>query len=286
MYAIEIRSIQPVQTFDNTLLELELAGFSKRILAAVIDMVAIGAILLAIALTVQYLQSISPQLAETLYNLVFPRGLFQIPFLAVFFAMIIGASFVGFTYYFLQEWLWQGQTLGKVCLKIRVVRQNGQPIGVWESFGRNILRFFMDVYPIGLGLYPVLISGREKRFGDFLAGTIVINDEPIAKPLLTAEGVAALLNTSPEDFSKETEAYHFYESVSGHLLQPDELELVRNYLVRRTKLTADARKKLARSIDTYLERRLGWPELSDSSLTAIEERFSQLCQGYQEALVR
>src|SRR5262245_7873833 len=49
-------------------------------------------------------------------------------------------------YFTFFEWLWRGQTPGKRWLKLRVIREDGRPIGFFEAMIRNLLRNF-DMLP-------------------------------------------------------------------------------------------------------------------------------------------
>src|SRR5213075_2514659 len=53
---------------------------------------------------------------------------------AWFFFLIFASYFIFF------EWLWDGQTPGKRLMKLRVIRDDGRPITLWEAIARNLLR--------------------------------------------------------------------------------------------------------------------------------------------------
>jgi len=74
------------------------------------------------------------------------------------------------------EVLWNGQTLGKRALGIRVVAANGAPVGWMAAFARNLLRV-VDMLPVGyaVGLVAGLIDPWGRRLGDMIAGTLVVH---------------------------------------------------------------------------------------------------------------
>jgi uncharacterized RDD family membrane protein YckC len=103
---------------------------------------------------------------------------------------------------FAMEWLygglmeayWNGQTVGKRIMGIRVLSTDGQPISGLQAMMRNILRFvdmmplipwaaFTDVpgaVPIPtfmIGLLTPLFNRRFQRLGDIVCGTMVVIDE-------------------------------------------------------------------------------------------------------------
>jgi len=71
----------------------------------------------------------------------------------------------------------QGATLGKMLMKLRVVRLNGEPISWSEAIIRNILRFVDAIpylIPYLVGAILVWTSPKRQRLGDRVANTVVI----------------------------------------------------------------------------------------------------------------
>jgi uncharacterized RDD family membrane protein YckC len=69
-----------------------------------------------------------------------------------------------------------GQTLGKRVMGLRVICDNGAPIGWMPSLVRNLLRA-VDMLPAlyGLGLISSLVDPSARRLGDIAAGTVVVH---------------------------------------------------------------------------------------------------------------
>ncbi|MEE9102407.1 MULTISPECIES: RDD family protein [Pseudomonas] len=87
-------------------------------------------------------------------------------------------------YMVLFEVLNQGRSPGKQMMGLRVVHDDGTPIGWSASLLRNLLRF-ADILPFGyaLGLLSCLSNPAFKRLGDLAAGTLVIyRDPPPGRP--------------------------------------------------------------------------------------------------------
>ncbi len=62
---------------------------------------------------------------------------------------------------------------GKRWLKLRVIREDGRPITLWEALARNLLRIFDAipgfVFPIySIGLIAIFLSKRDQRGVIFL----------------------------------------------------------------------------------------------------------------------
>src|SRR5919202_1501582 len=100
-------------------------------------------------------------------------------------ALLIVIAFLIWSGYFaLFEWLWSGQTPGKLWLKLRVIREDGRPVTFWEAATRNLLRL-LDMMPFpfySVGLVAVFASERDQRVGDFVAGTVVVREREAEAP--------------------------------------------------------------------------------------------------------
>ena len=230
-----------IQTAEQVPLRVELAGLSSRVFAFMIDSALMGA---AMGLVLLLTQLFSRSFGD------FTRTLMPLLMFLVFFG-----------FHMIQEWRFQGRTFGKILLHIRVVRDNGQPIGFWEAFGRNLLRT-VDVYVSGIGLLCMLFSPSEKRFGDYLAGTLVIHDPPGAplRPVL-AEVPAS---SSASDASANAPA-----PLAGHLLSLEETELLGTFLSRKSGMQADARAGLTADLCRVFSQRLHVSLQNESDLEAL-----------------
>ncbi|MBU3822853.1 RDD family protein [Flavobacteriaceae bacterium XHP0103] len=71
------------------------------------------------------------------------------------------------------ESFFQGQTLGKKALNIRVVKIDGYQASLSDYVVRWFFRI-VDIYIFGLGFFVMLFSKKTQRFGDMAAGTAVI----------------------------------------------------------------------------------------------------------------
>jgi uncharacterized RDD family membrane protein YckC len=97
-----------------------------------------------------------------------------------FFVFINFAVFWG--YFALFEAYWHGQTPGKRAMKLRVIKDSGRQITLFESLARNLLRvvdYLPSLYLVGV--ITMLCNRRNQRLGDLVAGTIVVHerlDEP------------------------------------------------------------------------------------------------------------
>jgi uncharacterized RDD family membrane protein YckC len=144
--------------------------------------------------------------------------------------LIIFAVYIG--YFVVFETLWRGQTPGKRYAKIRVIRDDGRNVGLQQSILRALLRPIDDV--LFLGLLLILFTAQEKRLGDLVAGTIVIQEGQTAssQPLIL----------SPQAQPLATQLIEIGQIVA---LTPDEFATVRRYLDRYPALTPAAKRAVS-----------------------------------------
>jgi uncharacterized RDD family membrane protein YckC len=87
------------------------------------------------------------------------------------------------------EWLTKGRTVGKLALGLRVVRDDGGPIGFRHALVRGLAGLVLEkpglLFPLTTiaGLFTISTSAREKRIGDMMAGTVVLNERSAPQAL-------------------------------------------------------------------------------------------------------
>ena len=85
---------------------------------------------------------------------------------------LIGAV-AAILYYFGME-ATRGATIGKMALGLRVVKEDGSPIGWSESIIRNLLRIVDGLFVYLVGAILIWSSAKRQRLGDMAAHTVVI----------------------------------------------------------------------------------------------------------------
>ena len=114
-------------------------------------------------------------------------------------------------YFALFEAFWNGQTPGKRLVKIRVIKDSGRHITLFEALARNLVRV-VDMIPPNfylVGLLSMLCNKQQKRLGDFVAGTIVIHERTSQQPMLghTSRSITASLYPQPAPESARRAAH-------------------------------------------------------------------------------
>ena len=105
-------------------------------------------------------------------------------------------SLPAFLYYVLLETFLNGQTVGKLLMKVRVVKLDGSKPSFASYFIRWILRIIDVVLSSGgVAVFTILIKGTGQRVGDIAAGTTVISEK---KRVFLKD---TLLRDLPEDYS-------------------------------------------------------------------------------------
>jgi uncharacterized RDD family membrane protein YckC len=162
-------------------------------------------------------------------------------------ALIILVFVLWSGYFALFEWLWNGQTPGKRMLKLRVIREDGRPVTVWEAAARNLLRLF-DMMPFpfySIGLVSVFMSSRDQRVGDFVAGTVVVREREAEAPTFDAVFAAP---TSDVALRRSFKPVLFTGDAAA--LGEREIEVVETFLRRRWELNEATRQWMAWRVAT------------------------------------
>jgi uncharacterized RDD family membrane protein YckC len=161
-------------------------------------------------------------------------------------AILIVIVFLLFSGYFIFfEWIMNGQTPGKRLMKLRVIREDGRPITLWEAIARNLLRIFDAVpgfvIPIySIGLISIFTNNRDQRIGDLFAGTVVIRERNDEAPTFAETFSHRISDAAMRRVQKKTE---FQADVS--VLSENEIEVVESFLRRRWDLTERQRLWMA-----------------------------------------
>jgi len=163
-----------INTPENIEIEYRLAGLGSRLAAALIDlMIQFTAIFILYVIILGSIMGVNFRNIETFVDSVIPLLNFE----GVGFALLIVSQFViYYGYYVVCEFGMNGQTIGKKIFKLRVIRNNGQPISLDHSIVRNLLRYTLDM--TGAGIICIMLNKQHKRIGDMAASTIVVAENP------------------------------------------------------------------------------------------------------------
>jgi uncharacterized RDD family membrane protein YckC len=146
-----------VRTTQNIDIEYEMGGLGERILALLIDY----GIFIGLSIVGLVMLANAPGTAATVYFIT------------------IGVIFVFYDLVF--ETFFNGQSLGKKVMKIRVMSLNGAR----PKFSQYLLRWLFRMIDFGItggicALVTAVMTDEGQRVGDIVAGTILIRTKPRA----------------------------------------------------------------------------------------------------------
>lgn len=204
-----------ISTPEGLLLRLQLAGLGSRFIAGAADLIiqlVLGVILVLLAHGVTGVSGV---------------------------VSVIGAFVITVFYPILFEVLGGGRTPGKRMTHLRVLRASGAPVDLPASAIRNLMRLIDG--PLLLYLPTVVsiaLTRRNQRPGDLAAGTIVVREDPAAKPTPRHDGGAAEPRPRPD-------GQDALERWDTSAVTVQEVAAVRRFLERRESLDLQARRELA-----------------------------------------
>lgn len=208
-----------IATPERVFLELPVAGLGYRTIAYLVD----AALLFAFWVVLYF--GVSLAIPDTLAQVQDLSGLGMT-------LLILGIFATQWVYWTAAEVLWRGQTPGKRLMRVRVVREDGSPVGLFESAVRNLFRF-LDFIPgfYAVGVVTMLVTRRHRRLGDLVAGTLLIREETIDL-----------------DKYQRNEAAPPPVPTSATRLPTEDVELILRFLERAATLEPDARRRLCRKM--------------------------------------
>ena len=91
-------------------------------------------------------------------------------------AIIILFSFPALVYSLVLESIFEGQTIGKKLIKIKVVKIDGYQGGFGDYLIRWLFRIIeLNFMTVIIGLISMIVSSKTQRLGDMAAGTAIIS---------------------------------------------------------------------------------------------------------------
>jgi uncharacterized RDD family membrane protein YckC len=243
-----------IETPEQVELRFPIAGIGSRFLALMTDSLLQGAAILVLILGFVLIVS------------ALPKGTGGSPPSPTAGKWIIAGIFLFYFllywgYYSLFEAFWNGQTPGKRLLKIRVIKDSGRQITLFEALARNLLRV-VDMLPSFylVGVITMLCNREQKRLGDLVAGTIVVHERSEEQPLMShnSRTFTSALYPQPLETAREE---------GGALLPPDgvarldagDLNVIDTFFSRALDLDLDKRAEIAGKIADRMSAKMQVP---------------------------
>jgi uncharacterized RDD family membrane protein YckC len=220
-----------ILTPEKTILTYRLAGIGSRVMAQVLDVMLISAIIIGLGMVSAAAAFIDPALGNAI--------------------MLMVGFLVPFLYFILQEWLWNGQTVGKKAAGLRVRMDDGTPITFAAALGRNIMRpaDFLPAFYFA-GLVTIFMNPKSQRLGDLVAKTVVVHERRPGTLYVMAPHVVGI---------------HPFESQVGDLrgMTLDEYDALRRLCDRFPELTVETQNRLIQEVWAPIAQRTNVPEVSN-----------------------
>jgi uncharacterized RDD family membrane protein YckC len=176
-----------VKTPENISFQFRMAGPFRRLFAFLLDVLILFAATIIVSLVITIISVFTAVAGAEIASLV--SGTLSGLFLA-------GLFFVYWFYTAIMETFWNGQTFGKMAMRLRTLSSNGEAIDGVQAFLRNFFRL-IDVSPVVsgfvlfgegfdtpgvfpmfmFGLITMMVSRKFQRIGDLVAGTIVVHEK-------------------------------------------------------------------------------------------------------------
>lgn len=218
-----------IETPERVPLEFALASIGNRFLAVVIDHFIQFLSIFLIAWFFLAISGMSP--ADTGDSLLSEMPKWTVAL------MVLVLFFIFASYFIFFEWLWNGQTPGKRLLHLRVIREDGRPLTLWEAIARNLMRigdavpgFIIPIYSVGL--IVIFLNNRDQRLGDIFAGTVVIRENAGEAPTFSETFASSSNDAAMIRVQKNVT---FSADISS--LNDREIEVVESFLRRRWDLS-------------------------------------------------
>lgn len=229
-------------------LEFAVAGIGSRFVAVLLDHLIQFGVLLVLLFA-------SAFLFGALANRISILGKWSIAiYIALDFLVVWG-------YFTLFEAFWNGQTIGKHVMKLRVIKDSGRQITFFEALSRNLIRF-VDYLPALylVGVITMLCTKRHQRLGDLTAGTIVVHERAEEQPLLVGRGTSILPARESVSYVRVTpgvaEGAGLLPADSVARLGADDLVLIETFFARALDLSLSTRAEVSAKIAAQMAAKM------------------------------
>lgn len=220
---------------EKTILSYRLAGVGARAGAQAIDAVILLAVMVALSMGLALVASLFPGIISGLAYALLQIGIFLLMFL----------------YFILLEGLWNGLTIGKRAMGIRVRMADGTPVTFFAAISRNLLRpgDFVPLFYFA-GLIAMVCNQKSQRLGDMVAGTVVVYER---RPTETYVPAPHSVGT------------HYFESFVGDLrgMTNEEYLALRRFCDRFPELPLTIQERMIQEMWLPIARRRNVPEAPD-----------------------
>ncbi len=224
---VEGAPVRGIVTPEAVVLEFELANVGSRMLAQIVDV---------------FVRLILLNIIAAIANPIAVAG----GDATVVVIVVIGGFLIVFGYPAVCEAWWNGQTVGKRAVGLRVVTVEGAPVRFRHAAIRSLLAIVdFALPPVGVtATIAVLVTARNQRLGDLFAGTIVLRERTGASfPV-------------PVSFPPLPGYEAYTRTLDVGAVTPEQYALLRSFLIRVNTLLPEARARIAAELATPIAARM------------------------------
>ncbi len=260
-----------IDTPEQVELSYSVAGIGSRFVALLLDTLIIVAMYVALGIVFVLAASVTGGRDSS--------GALGLWFIA---ALLLVYFVINWGYFALCEAYWQGQTPGKRVMKLRVIKDSGRQITLFEALARNLLRF-VDYLPgfYLVGVITMLCNKRNKRLGDMVAGTLVVHERTDEQPLLFQSSMnyspAAHPQGDPEPWRGTTPGMFPADAVAR--LSGQDLMVIETFFHRMLDLPLETRAALAYRMAGQMAAKMGVALPEGNPERALESMAYQMRSG-------
>lgn len=244
-----MRKILEILTPENVYVEYELAGLGSRFVSFFIDCIIQ---FLTVGITAIALLVAGVDFSYIIYDLG------PMEFGAFIVTLIILFHLVYFIFF---EMILKGQSPGKKIIRLRVIKKNGEPINIFDSFLRNFLRV-IDLFPSYylLGSIFIIMSQNYRRIGDFAANTIVVKIKKQDK-LITIDSLIEKTDITQSEK---------YQGVNTYPVSSFEYNVLKEFLSRKDNI-GERRPVFAYNLNKYFMKKFDLAKPYENPYVFFEE---------------
>lgn len=254
-----------IETPQNVELIRPLAGMGTRLFAGLIDQLLFVLVLVFLYIFIALFYATNPiQYMRTMYEV---NSLLFSFLILLFFTIYWG-------YYMFFEFFWNGQSIGKRYMKIRVVKQEGGAVEFSEIAIRNLIRVVDGLMFYLVAGASMFFSERVQRLGDLAAGTVVVSEqEPVSKV------------SSDESFTAVATNGKAPAALQDYGITPELYRTLKSYCERRNQFEPQARMALLPKLISLLLQQAG-EAMDDALVKRLQEPVTKdLYKLHEEILV-
>ena len=263
-----------IETPEQVALEFPVAGIGSRFVALLLDQtIQFGTLTVLFLIVISISAAAGDRGMERLAGKWFIAGIILVVFLIIW------------GYFALFEAFWHGQTPGKRVMKLRVIKDSGRQITLFEALARNLLRF-VDYLPslYLVGVITMLANKRNKRLGDLAAGTLVVHERVEAQPLLwtgaaqRTQGMFAAPTSAPplDPWRSAASPGNMFPSDAVARLSRQDLVVIEAFFARALDLPLETRAAMAYRIVAEMATKMQVPAPEGNPERALESIAVQL----------